>query len=72
MWFICGLGNPGKKYFLTRHNLGFDVVDSLIDKNSCELIKKDKNKRKRNSVASCLEMQVTNSQMSLQSMKNML
>jgi PTH1 family peptidyl-tRNA hydrolase len=44
MWFICGLGNPGKKYFLTRHNLGFDVVDSLIDKNSCELIKKDKKK----------------------------
>ena len=44
MWLICGLGNPGKKYFLTRHNVGFDVVDSLIDKNNCELIKKDRKK----------------------------
>ena len=39
MWLICGLGNPGKKYFLTRHNVGFDVVDSLIDKNNWELYK---------------------------------
>ena len=44
MWLICGLGNPGKKYFLTRHNIGFDVVDSLINRNSCALIKKDKKK----------------------------
>ena len=44
MWFICGLGNPGKKYFLTRHNVGFDLVDSLVDNNGCELIKKDKKK----------------------------
>ena len=44
MWLICGLGNPGKKYFLTRHNVGFDLVDSLVDNNGCELIKKDKKK----------------------------
>ena len=44
MWFICGLGNPGKKYLLTRHNIGFDIVDSLVHKNNCKLIKKDKKK----------------------------
>ena len=44
MWLICGLGNPGKKYVLSRHNVGFDVVDSLIDKNNCEEWKKQSKK----------------------------
>ena len=44
MWFLCGLGNPDKKYKFTRHNLGFNILDSIIEKNNCILIKKDKNK----------------------------
>ena len=44
MWFLCGLGNPEKKYKFTRHNLGFNILDSIIETNNCILIKKDKNK----------------------------
>ena len=34
MILIAGLGNPGKKYEHTRHNMGFDCLDALAEKYS--------------------------------------
>jgi len=31
---IVGLGNIGPEYAQTRHNIGFDVIDAFVDKNS--------------------------------------
>ena len=38
---IAGLGNPGEKYYLTRHNAGADYVSQLCHKNALSL-KKEK------------------------------
>ena len=39
MYLIIGLGNPGPRYELTRHNIGFLVADSLADKQRIALSK---------------------------------
>lgn len=37
MYIITGLGNPEKKYVNTRHNIGFDVIDAIAEKNDIVL-----------------------------------
>lgn len=32
MKMVIGLGNPGKKYEKTRHNIGFQVIDELANR----------------------------------------
>ena len=43
MYVIAGLGNPGKEYEKTRHNMGFLVLDILADENGIPVTKKKHN-----------------------------
>lgn len=45
MYIIAGLGNPGKEYTGTRHNVGYEALDCLAEKYNVKL-----NKLKFNSV----------------------
>lgn len=39
MYVIVGLGNPGKKYKVSRHNIGFEVVDEFARSNNIKMNK---------------------------------
>ena len=53
--FIFGLGNPGKKYAKSRHNIGFLVLENLSKKYNSNFLLKDKLK------SSCSELIINNS-----------
>ncbi|WP_252313678.1 aminoacyl-tRNA hydrolase [Sinobaca sp. H24] len=42
MKIIAGLGNPGKTYDQTRHNIGFDAVDKLAARLGLQWVKNKK------------------------------
>ncbi len=39
MYLIAGLGNPGKEYEMTRHNIGFHFIDYFADKYNTKVSK---------------------------------
>jgi len=50
--YLIGLGNPGKKYSKTRHNIGFTVLEKLSKKYNSNFLLKDKLK------SSCTEFKI--------------
>jgi len=53
--YLIGLGNPGKKYYNSRHNIGFLLLEKLSKKYNSNFLLKDKLK------SSCSEFQINTS-----------
>ena len=53
--YLIGLGNPGKKYSKSRHNIGFLLLENLSRKYNSNFLLKDKLK------SSCSEFKINNS-----------
>ena len=53
--YLIGLGNPGKKYSKSRHNIGFLLLENLSKKYNSNFLLKDKLK------CSCSEFKIKDS-----------
>ena len=53
--YLVGLGNPGKKYSKSRHNIGFLLLENLSKKHNSNFLLKDKLK------SSCSEFKLNDS-----------
>ena len=53
--YLIGLGNPGKKYSKTRHNIGFLLLENFSKKYNSSFLMKEKLK------SSCSEFKIENS-----------
>jgi len=53
--YLIGLGNPGKKYINSRHNIGFLLLENFSKKYGSSFLLKEKLK------SSCSEFQINNS-----------
>ena len=52
--YLIGLGNPGKKYSKSRHNIGFLILENLSKKHNSNFLLKDKLK------SFCSEFKINN------------
>tara|TARA_B100001989_G_C24344467_1_gene366598 strand:+ start:19 stop:621 length:603 start_codon:yes stop_codon:yes gene_type:complete len=53
--YLIGLGNPGKKYSKSRHNIGFSLLQNLSEKYNSKFLLKEKLK------SSCSEFKINDS-----------
>ncbi len=50
MWVIAGLGNPGRKYSRTRHNVGFMVIEEFAKRFEIDFRDRDEYRIGRGSI----------------------